>query len=420
MGLPQNTRRHVSWTLALLGTIAFASGPATLSAQADDLHHKKNKVHQGVKAAGEALEESSKSAYAATHRLQAAQSKLAVAQRNLASTQGQLTAAQVIDQQMQAKLAVAQQRLDQAKADLAAGTAAVLQQRRDIGQAAAEAYQYGDPRLIGLSAMLSEGSDPADLSTQLNVVDNMIYDQTQLLGRLKAAEAKLAAQKQSVADAEASVADQRQEAAVNLARKKVLEQRAATARSQVLALVSTRAQALRQARAARASDLHKLHKLKAEEARIKRLILARARKHHGRGFSGSTGGFLLPPVANSYITSPYGWRIHPIYGYWGLHDGDDFHAPCGVPERASASGTVIDQYYSDVWGNRLFLDVGKVNGKAMTLIYNHISAYRSHTGEHVRRGQTIALAGTTGWSTACHLHFTVMLNGTAVDPQKYM
>jgi septal ring factor EnvC (AmiA/AmiB activator) len=240
--------------LALLGTVAFATGPATLSAQADNLHHKKNQVHKSVQSASDDLEESSKSAYAAMHRLQAAQGKLAVAQRTLASTQGQLTAAAVIDRQMQAKLAVAQQRLAQAQADLAAGTAAVAQQRLDISRAAAEAYQYGDPRLLGISALLSDGSDPADLSTQLNVVDNMIYDQTQLLGRLKAAEAKLKVQQQDVADAEGEVADQRQAAAVNLARKKVLEQRAATARAQVAALVSSRAQALRQARAARAAD----------------------------------------------------------------------------------------------------------------------------------------------------------------------
>ena len=120
------------------------------------------------------------------------------------------------------------------------------------------------------------------------------------------------------------------------------------------------------------------------------------------------------------ITSPYGWRIHPIYGYWGLHDGIDFSAPCGTPMHAGAGGTVISEYYSSVWGNRLYLDVGEVNGKRMTLIYNHISSYKARTGAHVGRGDVVAYSGTTGWSTGCHLHFTVMLDGTAVDPAPYL
>ncbi len=55
----------------------------------------------------------------------------------------------------------------------------------------------------------------------------------------------------------------------------------------------------------------------------------------------------------------------------------------------------------------------------MTLIYNHISSYRSHTGDRVGRGDVVAYAGTTGWSTGCHLHFTVLLDGTAVDPMQF-
>ena len=45
---------------------------------------------------------------------------------------------------------------------------------------------------------------------------------------------------------------------------------------------------------------------------------------------------------------------------------------------------------------------------------------QAHTGDRVKRGETVAYAGTTGWSTGCHLHFTVKVNGTAVDPQDYM
>jgi murein DD-endopeptidase MepM/ murein hydrolase activator NlpD len=127
----------------------------------------------------------------------------------------------------------------------------------------------------------------------------------------------------------------------------------------------------------------------------------------------------MRPV-NGPITSPYGYRINPVMGYYGLHDGDDFGAACGTPIWAAGNGTVMSQYYSSVWGHRLYLNLGLINGKNVTVIYNHLSAYRSHVGQHVARGQVVGLIGTTGWSTGCHTHMTVMVNGTAVNPAPWL
>jgi murein DD-endopeptidase MepM/ murein hydrolase activator NlpD len=415
---PRNTRRRVSRTLAVLCTLTLASGPL-LVAHADDLNDKKHKAHQGVKNAQADLEDSSRSLQVATARLQAVQAQLAGAQRQLAAAEGQLTAARVLDAQMQAKLVQAEQALTAAQAELTAGIARVKEQRADIGRLVAGNYQNGDPRLLRISMVL-RSQDPQDLAAELGAVDSVLDKEAGEYDRLQVAEKLLRVQERKVASAKALVAEQRQAAAVNLARRQRLEKEAADNRARVATLVSQQTVATRQAAVARAADLRRLRQAQAQEARIKKLIMQRAKKHHGKGYTGSGNGFLLPPVANSYITSPYGWRRHPIYGYWGLHNGDDFHAPCGVPERASAAGTVIAEYYSDVWGNRLFLDVGRVNGKSMTLVYNHISSYKVRTGATVGRGDTVAYAGTTGWSTACHLHFTVLLDGTAVDPQKFM
>ena len=126
-------------------------------------------------------------------------------------------------------------------------------------------------------------------------------------------------------------------------------------------------------------------RLKKKEDRIRALILEPARRQHG-GFKGDSGSFLYRPVPG-VVTSPFGYRRHPIYGYWGLHDGTDFSAPCGTPNHAAGSGTVISRYWSDVYGNRLYLDLGKVNGKNMTVIYNHLSSYNARAGEHVSRGE---------------------------------
>ena len=53
------------------------------------------------------------------------------------------------------------------------------------------------------------------------------------------------------------------------------------------------------------------------------------------------------------------------------------------------------------------------------LIYNHMSAYRASEGQRVERGTVVGLSGTTGWSTGCHLHFTVMVNGRASNPMSW-
>ncbi|MCW2755292.1 MAG: peptidase [Marmoricola sp.] len=413
-------RRPISWCLAVLCTAVVAASPVLLStAQADNLHNRKKQAHHQVRAALAGFDDASTALVAATQQLQAARGKLAVAQRTLVATQGQLTAAQVIDTEMQAKLVAAESALTVASQQLAAGIAGVHEQRAAIGALAAADYQYGDPNLLRMSAFFN-ADNVDDLTTQVQTMDNLMSRESSMLDDLRTKQALLQITRDRVSAAKATVADERQAAAVDLARKQALETTAAANRAQVASLVAVQTAAAAKAARLQAEDARILRAAKAREARIKRLILAAARKHRGRGFVGSAGGFLLPPVANSYITSPYGWRIHPIYHYWGLHDGDDFAAGCGVPEVASAAGTVIEEYYDAVWGNRLYIDVGKVNGHEMTLIYNHISSYVAHTGAHVRRGQTVARAGTTGWSTGCHLHFTVMIDGTAVDPQKYM
>jgi murein DD-endopeptidase MepM/ murein hydrolase activator NlpD len=385
-------------------------------ASADDLKDKRNKVQQSVKAAEEHLEGSSRAMYTATARLRSARVQLLLAQRKLAKTQGELTTARILDAQMQAKLVAAVAELGKAKHRLKVGQVAVVEQRKSIGRLAVASFEFGDPGLLRMSVLLN-GASPEEISTQLGTIDSLMQSQSSMLADLRAKETLLEVERTRVAKAKEDVAQKRQEAAVNLARKKALEKEAVTNRAQVAALVHDRASAAYGARVARLADRRKLVALRQEESRIQRLIIARAQRAKG-GYQGSNNGFLYRPV-NGPITSPFGYRRHPIYGYWGLHDGVDFRAPCGTPLHAGAGGTVISEYYSDVWGNRLLLDVGRVNGKSMILIYNHISSYRVRTGAKVSRGEVVAYSGTTGWSTACHLHFTVMLDGTAVNPTKF-
>jgi murein DD-endopeptidase MepM/ murein hydrolase activator NlpD len=411
---PRITRRQA---VAASAALLLAGVPiAVPQASADNLKHRKHQVHRHVQRAQAQFDDSSVALRRATARLQAAQARLGAAQRHLADTRGKLAAARILDAQMQARLEAAERELAGARHDVARSRQDIAEKKDDIGRIAAESYQGGSPSLIGITAMLS-AQQPGQVTTQLNTVDNLMNREANALDRLRAAKALLVVHEQLVEKAKERVAVQRAAAAANLVRRRALEQQAQQQTTEVARLVASRRTAQAAASRVRAHDLAQLRKVQRQEERIQRMILARARRAHG-GYRGASNGFLYRPLPGP-VTSPFGWRINPIYHYWGLHDGVDLGSPCGTPERAAGTGRVIAEYYSSVWGNRLYLDLGQVNGKNMTVIYNHIARYRVGTGAFVRRGDVVAYEGTTGWSTGCHLHFTVMLNGVAVNPEKY-
>jgi murein DD-endopeptidase MepM/ murein hydrolase activator NlpD len=403
--------------------------PWASAADGDKLKQKQQQVQDQVKQAGDDLEESSSELAAATQQLlaankvlAAAQARLVTARANLVKADQALAAARVEDQRMQAALAAAQARLERARTDLANGQKAVTDQKEKVRNTFASMVEQGDPRLLAFAALMN-AETPEDIARQQELNDTVLSSQSADYQELRTAEVLLKVRAKDVKRATEAVAVQRQQAADHLVVVQGLEKQAVAARDAVAASVTEAAQARVSARGARQAavtakqhDVAVLKALKAQEEKIKQEILAAARKERNRQI-GQTDGMFLSPVADTYVTSPYGWRKHPIYGYWGLHDGDDFHAPCGVPERAVDTGKVLKEYYSSVWGNRLYLSLGNINGHNYTVIYNHISKYRARVGQVVGRGETVAYAGTTGWSTACHLHFTVLKDGNPVDPQ---
>ena len=387
---PATTRQRF---LAAAVAFAVASAPAaTPNAHADDLKHKKHQVEQRLKAAKADLEDSSRAATKAHRALHTARTQLHQARATLSVARGKLAAAQALDEQMHHELVRAEVALSQARDDLRAGRERVRVQQRLLAEMASESMQQADPQLIGLWAML-KARNPSDLTTQLKTVGNLVDRETTALDQLKTARTVLTVKEAKVEDAKAQVELKRRAAAENLVLRQGLEKKAAEAEDAVTALVQTRRT--------------------AQDAALRASIREIRRAHHS--VNEGNHGPLMRPVPG-YVTSAFGWRMHPIYGYWGLHDGTDFHAPCGTPLQASGNGRVISEYYQSAWGNRLILDLGRVRGHGVAVIYNHISGYRAHTGQVVRRGETLAYAGTTGWSTACHLHFTVMVDGQPRDP----
>jgi murein DD-endopeptidase MepM/ murein hydrolase activator NlpD len=132
----------------------------------------------------------------------------------------------------------------------------------------------------------------------------------------------------------------------------------------------------------------------------------------------SGGHGFVHPVPGA-ITSAFGMRFHPVLRRWKLHDGTDFGAGCGTPIRAPYAGVVTRSYFNAGYGQRLILDHGTVDGVRVETALNHATHFVVRPGQAVVRGQLVGFVGSTGYSTGCHLHLMVWLDGRLVDPMTW-
>lgn len=121
------------------------------------------------------------------------------------------------------------------------------------------------------------------------------------------------------------------------------------------------------------------------------------------------GRFIWPLASKGTITSGFGPR-------WGkMHYGVDIASPAGTPIRAADSGVVQTSSYQGSWGNLIVLD----HGNGYSTYYAHNSRLLVKVGERVEQGQTIALVGSTGYSTGNHVHFEIRKKGSPLNPLEF-
>lgn len=128
----------------------------------------------------------------------------------------------------------------------------------------------------------------------------------------------------------------------------------------------------------------------------------------------STG--MIWPTSASYISSYFGYRISPTYGASTYHEGLDIAGSTGDPIWAAAGGTVTAAGDGGGMGNYVTIS----HGNGVSTVYMHCSALYVSAGQYVSQGETIAAMGSTGISTGPHLHFSVVVGGTYVDPLGYV
>jgi len=130
------------------------------------------------------------------------------------------------------------------------------------------------------------------------------------------------------------------------------------------------------------------------------------------------------PLSGS-ITSPFGWRRHPIFGTRRFHTGVDISNSYGTPIYSSNGGTVIFSGWYGGYGKVVIVDHGNMDcgsykGERFSTLYAHLSSISVANGVQIKKGQLVGYEGTTGYSTGPHLHFEVRINGKPNNPLSFV
>ena len=129
----------------------------------------------------------------------------------------------------------------------------------------------------------------------------------------------------------------------------------------------------------------------------------------------ATGQYIWPSASSVYVTSRFGNRLHPVYGYYRMHYGIDIGASYGTDIYAADGGIVVTSEYGSGYGNYVMIDHGNGN----YTLYAHMTTRYVSEGDVVLQGDVIGTVGSTGVSTGAHIHYEVYENGERVDPLKY-
>lgn len=156
--------------------------------------------------------------------------------------------------------------------------------------------------------------------------------------------------------------------------------------------------------------------LALESQRLETQIVAmmNSQKKHAKHVVKGSGNMCMP--LNAQVTSPFGWRRHPIFGVRKFHTGVDLAGPNRCAIRAADSGSVL---YTGWYGG-----YGKVaiigHGDSMATLYAHMSKIAVAVGDSVQKGDVVGYEGTTGFSTGPHLHFEVRVDGKPQNPMNFV
>ena len=310
--------------------------------------------------------------------------------------------------EVQDKLEFAQQRYSMLTEQLLDIQADLVESTDSLTERAIERYKAGPGAYVEgmLSAQsFSELSDRYQYYETTVELDSDLIDEIERLNsETDARRDQVAEEKDRIADAKLQLEKDRSDlASVQIEKQQMLDVQNA--------IIAQKEDVLR-GQLAKKSELERLDAQLEQDYQEIQGLLSRPTSGGSPTYTG--GQFVWP--ANGPVTSPYGYRTHPIFGDSRLHTGVDIGAAYGSAVFAASGGQVVFASTMSGYGNAIVVDHG--GGVATT--YNHLSGFSVSVGSSVSRGQTIGSVGCTGYCTGPHLHFEVRIGGSPVDPMPYL
>lgn len=388
---------------ALLSGVVLCGTPAYIMAEDEDLTNQLDSIQQQVNQQNAAKADAETVIGSVSEQLRQIEEQLRQATAELGTIKEQRVSVENDITLNERQLAEAQKRLE--------GRETVFYKRvRDI---------YINGRLSYIDVVIGS-KDFSDFANRLEVLKRIIDSDITLINEIKKERAEIEAHKQKLETDRAKLVELEKAA---LAKQAEIEQKKAE-RNVVLQKAqndrATAMQAIEELNASSAQVSAMLKERQAARAAAAAAAAAAAQTSAGQGQGASDNwvqgtGQLGWPVSGE-ITSPYGYRVHPIWGTTIYHSGIDIGVDEGTPVHAADGGVVVWSGWMGGYGYAVVID----HGNGISTLYGHNSELAVDEGQSVAKGQVISYAGSTGNSTGPHVHFEVRVNGDPVDPMGYL
>lgn len=340
--------------------------------------------------------------------------KLRVIQENLNAAKAayESISAQMVETDK--KIADTQQELEKAQAHLQKREVVLSRRIRDI---------YMNGQLNYLDVIIG-AKDFNDFATRVELLRRVVNSDLELITSIREERDKINEAKKVLEEERSRLATLQTEAA---AKQAEIEQHKAEQHAVLRKAETDKATAEEAYAELEASSNQIAQMLRDREAARQAAAAAAAAAVASSSSSGGGGGdeYSYQPVSgsgqmiwpvNGVITSPFGYRSHPIFGRQILHSGIDIGVDEGTPVHAADGGVVVEAGWISGYGYCVIID----HGNGTSSLYGHNSSLAVSSGQAVSQGQVIAYAGSTGNSTGPHVHFEVRVGGEPVDPSAYL
>lgn len=405
-GEPLSRRLRFGIVLALVG--AMFAGVASPAAEAS--HRRRyRQLQEKIAATRDALRDATRREHVLMDRLADSDRRRASLERRLALINDQLSFAV-------AKLDALTARLDRVTAELAwrnaqleEASATLEEQTQIVNDRAKDIYTMGT---VDYTTIMFTAEDMNSLVVGYEYARSVLGNDAKILDEVQAAKdgiesARLVVERKK---REVSAAVDAQETATR--HIAAIRNSQAAARREVVSEISHRRRLLADVRSEKEAYERALASYMRESDSISNFLRGR---QAGQGVVQGQGGYLKWPVSGP-ITSPYGWRTHPIYHKRSFHTGIDIGSAEGSTVRAARRGVVLYTGYRGAYGLIAIID----HGDSLATLYAHMSRVYVREGETLDTQESVGAVGCTGWCTGPHVHFEVRVSGEPQDPMRWL